>query len=146
MSQSDLLNVSGVGINGFFCYAMNIDLKRSFSTIGSDPGASLPNPQEPRITSLPNPSAVVFMEDVVFNYAEGQAVGYTSANYTYSNDPGLRWRSFPIRHNSLGGILSFLDGHAAFYNESYLVPQQSSGFEKRNYDVIWNVAYRALAP
>lgn len=104
-------------------------------------------PQEPRITSLPNPSAVVFMEDVVFNYAEGQAVGFTAGNYTYSNDPALRWRSFPMRHGSgRGGIISFLDGHAAYYNQSYLVPQQGNGFEKLNPDIIWSVAYRALVP
>jgi prepilin-type N-terminal cleavage/methylation domain-containing protein len=38
MPQSDLANVSGGGIGGFFSMAMNIDLKRSFSTVGSSPG------------------------------------------------------------------------------------------------------------
>jgi prepilin-type processing-associated H-X9-DG protein len=146
MPQSDLQNLSGGGIGGFFSVAMNIDLKRSFTTVGSSPGASLAYPKEPTISSLRNPSAVVFMEDVVFNYAEGQAVGYSAGNYTFSNDPALRWRSFPIRHKSTGGNLSFLDGHVAFYKQSYLVPQQSSGFEKLNSDVIWSPAYRALVP
>ncbi len=146
MSKSDLQNLSGGGIGGFFSYVMNIDLKRSFATLGSSPGASLTYPQEPRIVTLLKPSATVFMEDAVFNYAEGQAVGYTAANYTFSNDPALRWRSFPMRHNSKGGVLSFLDGHASYYNESYLVPQQGNGYEKLNPDIIWSPAYRTLFP
>ena len=146
MPFSDLQNLSGGGIGGFFSYVMNIDLKRSFSTVSSSPGNSLPYPQEPRIITLLHPSATVFMEDAVFNYAEGQAVGYSSANYTFSNDTALRWRSFPKRHNGKGGILSFLDGHASFYNEAYLVPQQSNGYEKILSDVIWSPAYRTLAP
>jgi prepilin-type N-terminal cleavage/methylation domain-containing protein len=146
MSQADLQNLAGAGIGGFFSYVMNIDLKRSFVTVTSSPGGSLAYPKEPRISDLSFPSATVFMEDAVFNYAEGQAVGYTSGNYTYSNDPALRWRSFPKRHNLTGGVLCFLDGHASFYQESYLVPQQGNGFEKLNYDIIWSPAYRALVP
>jgi prepilin-type N-terminal cleavage/methylation domain-containing protein len=146
MPQGDLQNLSGAGIGGFFSYVMNIDLKRSFGKVASSPGTSLAYPQEPRISNVSKPSATVFMEDAVFNYAEGQAVGFAAGNYTFSNDPALRWRSFPMRHNSNGGILSFLDGHASYYNESYLVPQQGNGFEKINPDVIWSPAYRDLNP
>jgi prepilin-type N-terminal cleavage/methylation domain-containing protein len=146
MPQTDVANLSGGGVGGFFSLVMNIDLKRSFTTIGSSPGGYLTYPQEPKITSLSQPSAVVFMEDAVFNYAEGQAVGYAAGNYTFSNDPALRWRSFPMRHNSAGGILNFLDGHASFYKQAYLVPQQGNGYEKLLSDVIWNPAYRALMP
>ena len=146
MPTSDLQSLSGGGIGGFFSIVMNIDLKRSFSSVSSSPGGYLTYPREPTIASLSRPSAVVFMEDAVFNYAEGQAVGYSAGNYTFSNDPALRWRSFPMRHNSVGGILTFLDGHASFYKESYLVPQQGNGYEKLNPDVIWSPAYRALVP
>ncbi len=146
MPVSDLQNLTGGGIGGFFSYVMNIDLKRSFSTVSSSPGNSLPYPQEPKIINLLHPSATVFMEDAVFNYAEGQAVGYASGNYTFSSDPALRWRSFPMRHNSKGGILSFLDGHASYYNESYLVPQQGNSYEKLLPDVIWSPAYRSIVP
>jgi prepilin-type processing-associated H-X9-DG protein len=86
------------------------------------------------------------MEDAVFNYAEGQAVGYSAGNVTYSLNPALRWRSFPMRHNGTGGILTFCDGHSAFFKESYLVPEQSNQFEKLNPDVIWSPALRALEP
>lgn len=146
MSPSDLQNVQGSGVAGFFSYAMNIDLKRSFTTNGPSPGASLPIPQEPRLVGILKPSATVFMADAVFNYAEGQAIGRQPGDYTYSNDPAIRWRSFPIRHNSRGGVLSFLDGHVAYYAQSYLVPEQASGYEKLNSDVIWNIAYRERNP
>ncbi len=146
MPSGDIQSLSGGGIGGFFSLVMNIDLKRSFSTVGSSPGSNLPYPREPTLSSLSRPSAIVFMEDAVFNYKEGQAIGYSAGNYTYSNDPALRWRSFPMRHNSAGGVLTFLDGHASFYKQSYLVPQQNNGFEKLNPDVIWSPAYRTLVP
>jgi len=146
MPLSDLQQLEGGGIGGFFSYVMNIDLKRSFTTIPNAPGGSLPPFQEPKLTSLAFPSATVFMEDAVFNYAEGQAVGYAAGNYTFSNDPALRWRSFPMRHNGTGAILAFCDGHSSFYKQSYLVPQQANTYEKLNPDVIWSPAYRALVP
>jgi prepilin-type N-terminal cleavage/methylation domain-containing protein/prepilin-type processing-associated H-X9-DG protein len=146
MPGNDLQNVLGSGVAGFFSYAMNIDLKRSFTTNGPSPGDRLAYPLEPKAVTLLKPSATVFMADAVFNYAEGQAIGRQPGDNTYSNDPAIRWRSFPIRHNSKGGVLSFLDGHVGFYAQSYLVPEQASGYEKFNPDVIWNVAYRAGNP
>ncbi len=111
MPAGDIQQVEGGGIGGFFSYVMNIDLKRSFTTVGSAPGGNLAYPLEPKIITLAHPSATVFMEDAVFNYAEGQAVGYASGNYSYSMQPALRWRSFPMRHNGSGGVLTFCDGH-----------------------------------
>ena len=144
MSTSDLQQLSGGGVGGFFSYVMNIDLKRVASA--NPPGSSLPFPQEPKLSSLQKTSATVFMEDAVFNYAEGQAVGYTSGNFTYSVDPALRWRSFPSRHGSTGGILNFVDGHASFYKSAYVNRQQASTWEWLNPDVIWNPPYRAANP
>ncbi len=136
MPMVDLQQLSGGGVGGFFSYVMNIDLKRVASATA--PGSYLPFPREPRLASLSKPSATVFMEDAVFNYAEGQAVGYTSGNYTYSVDPALRWRSFPSRHGKAGGILNFVDGHSSFYKSAYINRQQPNAWEWLNPDVIWN--------
>jgi prepilin-type N-terminal cleavage/methylation domain-containing protein len=146
MTSSDLQNLSGGGLDGFFSYVMNIDLKRQFDAVTSAPGGYLPFPQMPKLSALTKPTATVFMEDAVFNYAEGQAVGYTAGNYTYSNDPALRWRSFPARHGRSGGILNFLDGHASYYKQAYVGRQQTSGWEWLNPDIIWNPPYRAINP
>jgi prepilin-type N-terminal cleavage/methylation domain-containing protein len=144
MSTSDLQQLSGGGVGGFFSYVMNIDLKRVAAA--NPPGGYMPFPQEPKLSSLHQPSATVLMEDAVFNYAEGQAVGYTAGNYTYSVNPALRWRSFPSRHSGSGGILNFVDGHSSFYKSSYINRQQASAWEWLNPDVIWNPPYRLANP
>jgi prepilin-type N-terminal cleavage/methylation domain-containing protein len=145
MPVTDLQTLTGAGVGGFFSYAMNLDLKRQFSSVPStSPGGYMPYPQEPRLVNLRRASATVLMEDAVFNYAEGQAVGYTSGNHTYSVNPALRWRSFPSRHNGSGGILNFVDGHSSFYKTAYINRQQGSGWEWLNPDVIWNPPYRAF--
>jgi prepilin-type N-terminal cleavage/methylation domain-containing protein len=144
MPVSDLQNLVSGGVGGFFSYVVNIDLKRLASA--NPPGSYMPFPQEPKLSSLHSPSATVFMEDAVFNYAEGQAVGYTSGNYTYSVNPSLRWRSFPSRHGGAGGILNFVDGHSSYYKSSYINRQQASTWEWLNPDVIWNPPYRLANP
>ena len=147
MSAGDLQNLSGGGIGGFFSYVMNIDLKRSFAaTPTSPPGGYLPFPKEPKLSSLQKPTATVLMSEAVFNYAEGQAVGYSSGNYTYSTLPSLRWRSFPMRHGGAGANLTFVDGHASFFKTAYINRQQASGWEWLNPDVIWSPPYRLLNP
>jgi len=147
MPEQDLMNLQGAGIGGFFSYVMNIDLKGI--TIDGDvraPGKYSPFPQEPKVSSLRKPSATVFMSEAVFNYAEGQAVGYRVENYTYSSIPALRWRSFPNRHNQSGAVLNFVDGHASFYKSSYVNRQQTNRWEWPNPDIIWNPAYRMNNP
>jgi prepilin-type N-terminal cleavage/methylation domain-containing protein len=147
MPLSDLQSLTSGGVGGFFSYVMNIDLKRQFSsTPASAPGGYMPFPQEPKLSSLRSPVATVLLEDAVFNYAEGQAAGYTGGNHTYSVNPSLRWRSFPYRHGNTGGALNFVDGHSSFYKASYINRQQASGWEWLNPDVIWSPAYRALNP
>lgn len=144
MPVGDLQNLDGAGKAGFFSYAMNIDLKRNKADV--PPGESLPFPQEPKLSSLQKPVATVFMEEVVFNYNEALSAGYDVNVYAYSKFPSLRWRSFPARHDNTGGILTFADGHAAFYKEYYINRQQPSRWEWLNPDVIWNPAYRQLNP
>jgi prepilin-type N-terminal cleavage/methylation domain-containing protein len=145
MPVGDLQNLSGGGVGGFFSYVMNIDLKRLASA--NAPGGYLPFPQEPKLASLTQPSATVFMEDAMFNFAESQATGFYPSTYNgYSQLPALRWRAFPARHGGSGAILNFVDGHSSFFKASYICRQQTSTWEWLNPDVIWNPPYRAANP
>ena len=138
MSQSDLQNLSGAGINGFFSYVMNIDLKRT--TSGSS--ATYTYPRMPKLGNLRSATAVVVLTDSVFNSSEG----FSAGNTFYSVNPAARWRAFPTRHGKLGGILAFADSHAAFFKQAYVKREDGSGNEFRNPDVIWNPPYREANP
>ncbi len=96
----------------------------------------------PKLTSFRNPSATVFMFDQVFDPATeivNNAPGYDSVN------PAARQNSFASRH-SKGGVINFLDGHAAFFKTSYIQNNgvSSSGGEGEPLlpDVIWDAPYR----
>jgi prepilin-type processing-associated H-X9-DG protein len=67
-----------------------------------------------------------------------------------SVNPAARQRSFAWRHMG-GGIINFLDGHAAFYKTSYITNNPSGdvnssgvgGFNEPILpDVIWDAPYR----
>jgi prepilin-type N-terminal cleavage/methylation domain-containing protein len=139
MSPADIQNVSGGGVNGFFSYVMNIDLKKSDSK-GVTGGGTYTYPTMPKLTSFPKPSATVFMTDQYFNSTEGTANAY------YSVNPAARWRVFPLRHSKQGGVLVFFDGHASYFKQSYVNNQQPDGNEALNPDIIWNVQYRQANP
>jgi len=136
MSLSDLQAVSGGGINGFFSYVMNIDLKKSTTS------ANFAYPRMPKVGNIRNPSSTVVLTDSVFNSSEG----FSAGNTFFSVNPAARWRAFPTRHSKLGGILTFADGHSSFFKQAYVKREQSSGNEWRNPDVIWNVPYREANP
>jgi prepilin-type N-terminal cleavage/methylation domain-containing protein/prepilin-type processing-associated H-X9-DG protein len=124
------------GGTGFFSYAMNIDLKRT----GSDGSGYLPYPTMPKMTSLRQPSATVFMFDIVFDPVTevvNDAPSYNSVN------PAGRWRSFASRHNN-GGVINFVDGHAAYFKTAYIQTNPSNGGnnEPMLSDVMWNAPYR----
>jgi prepilin-type N-terminal cleavage/methylation domain-containing protein/prepilin-type processing-associated H-X9-DG protein len=125
------------GGTGFFSYVMNIDLKRD-----SDGVSALSYPRMPKLTSFHNPSATVFMFDQVFDPATevvNDAPGYDSVN------PAARQNSFASRH-SKGGIINFLDGHAAFFKTAYIqnngVSSPGGEGEPLLPDVIWDAPYR----
>jgi prepilin-type N-terminal cleavage/methylation domain-containing protein len=102
MSDSDYAQLQGGGANGFFSYAMNIDLK--------DPNGIWPD-WMPKLSILPKPSATVLMFDVVFNPVTevvNGSPGYNSVN------PANRYRSLGVRHE-IGTVLNFCDGHASYY-------------------------------
>jgi prepilin-type N-terminal cleavage/methylation domain-containing protein len=117
MTDAELAIVNGGGINGFFSYAMNIDLKRdaAFNTI--------PHPRMPKLGGLPHVSANVFMLDMVFNPVT--EVVNSSPQFNSVNPAG-RFNSFGSRHNQ-GGLLNFLDGHAQYFKTSYVKPAGFSG-------------------
>jgi len=122
---------------GFFSVAMNIDLKRAPN--GTSIAASMPP-----MTSFQQPAATVFMFDMVFDPATevvNDAPQYNSVN------PAGRQRSFAARHAG-GGIIDFLDGHAAYFKDTYVTNNPSSGGynEPLLPDVIWDWPYRASNP
>ena len=117
MSDAELQIISGGGIQGFFSYAMNIDLKR-------DPAFNIiPHPIMPKVGTLPRPTTVVLMLDIVFSPAN--EVVNSSPQFNSVNPAG-RFNSFASRHNQ-GGILNFMDGHAQYFKTSYVKPAGYSG-------------------
>ena len=135
------LQVPGSG--GFFSYAMNIDLKRSPDDA---PGftKALPYPTMPKMTTFRNPSAVVFMFDMVFDPVTEVVNAHPEFN---SVNPAGRQNSFASRHNK-GGVINFFDGHAYYFKTTYIQSNPSSGGEGEPLlgEVIWDVPYRASNP
>lgn len=139
MSESEIQAVGGAGINGFFSYVMNIDLKKADGTGVS--GGNISYPRMPKASTIRNQSATVFMTDQYFNSTEGPA------NAFYSVNPAGRWRVFPKRHNQIGGILSFFDGHSAYFKQTVITNEQpTTRNEPLLGGVIWNFKYREANP
>jgi prepilin-type N-terminal cleavage/methylation domain-containing protein/prepilin-type processing-associated H-X9-DG protein len=118
------------GTFGIFCYVMDIDLKlfssRAKGVIGFAPWW----PNMVKVTTIRNPSAQVFMFDATFSPAlEG---GRNSGTY-----PAARFDYFPQRHGK-GGIICFLDGHAAYFKQNYVTNGSSGNVEGGNGDIIWD--------
>ena len=123
------------GGTGFFSYAMNIDLKRE-----ADGETPIPYPAMPKMTAFKNPSATVFMFDQVFDPVTEVVNGAPQYN---SVNPADRQHSFAARH-AKGGVITFLDGHSAYFKTSYIQSNPSTGGEKEPLlsDVIWDAPYR----
>ncbi|MEI6782321.1 MAG: prepilin-type N-terminal cleavage/methylation domain-containing protein [Verrucomicrobiota bacterium] len=139
MSDSDLMNVSGGGTEGFFSYVFNIDLKWENET------DRMPYPRMPKLSSIKSPSATVLMTDSIFSADEG----FSAGNLFYSVNPAARYVAFPKRHNKQGGILTFIDGHAAYFKQVKIKNQQGSNAatgEPLLPDVIWNPPWRLAHP
>jgi prepilin-type N-terminal cleavage/methylation domain-containing protein/prepilin-type processing-associated H-X9-DG protein len=130
--------LAGNGIDGFFSYVMNIDLKREAD--GSTPIKYTASPNMPKMTSFTQPSATVFMFDCVFDPVTEVVNGSPQYN---SVNPANRQNSFASRHN-LGGDINFLDGHVSYFKLSHIQDNPSSGGEQEPLlsDVIWDAPYR----
>jgi prepilin-type N-terminal cleavage/methylation domain-containing protein/prepilin-type processing-associated H-X9-DG protein len=127
--------LSGNGADGFFSYGMNIDIKRS-----GNGTTVLLYPAMPKMTSLHQPTATVFMFDLVFDPVTEVVNGSPQFN---SVNPANRQNSFASRH-SQGGCINFFDGHVAYFKTSYIQKNPSTGGESEPLlpDVIWDPPYR----
>jgi prepilin-type N-terminal cleavage/methylation domain-containing protein/prepilin-type processing-associated H-X9-DG protein len=122
------------GQYGIFCYVMDLDLKLKSDIKNGVVGNSFPYPGMPKLSSIRNSAAQVFLFDATFSPTlEG---GGNSGTF-----PAARWNYFPKRHNGLGGIIGFIDGHAEYFPYDYVVnpnPKPDSREEMRNPDIYWN--------
>jgi len=121
------------GGDGIFSYVMDLDLKLE-SDIGKN--AVIGNapwwPYMTKMNSIRFPSAQIFMFDATFSPTlEG---GGNSGTY-----PAARGNYYTSRHNQ-GGIICFLDGHAAYFKTSYITNGYnfSTRVEPYNFDIWWN--------
>ena len=67
----------------------------------------------PKLSSIRNPAAQVFLFDATFS----PTLEKSGNSGTF---PAARWDYFPKRHNGLGGIIGFIDGHADYYLYNYV--------------------------
>lgn len=130
-------NLAGSGVDGFFSYDMNIDLKRENSGTYA---TAMGYPQMPKMTTFRQPSATVFMFDCVFDPVTEVVNGSPEYN---SVNPANRQNSFASRH-SQGGCINFFDGHVDYFKTSYIQNNPSNGGESEPLlpDVIWDAPYR----
>ncbi len=124
----------GGGQYGFFTYVMDLDLKLQSDIKNGVTGNMFKWPSMPKISGITKPSAQVFMFEQTFSPT---LEGNLRNSGTY---PAARWNYFPQRHN-LGGIIGFVDGHAAYFKYKYVYnqnPVADTREEKRNPDIYWN--------
>lgn len=127
------------GVFGFFSYVMDLDLKLKSAIKHGVLGNEYNWPSSPKITSIRFPTAQVLLTEYSFSP--------TLENWTGSSQPQMgafpaaRWTYFPKRHNN-GGIISFVDGHSAYFKYNYITGVDPNGgdsrAEKLNGDVWWN--------
>ena len=127
----------GSGADGFFSYDMNIDLKRRNDGTYT---SAMNYPYMPKMSSLMQPTAIVFMFDCVFDPVTEVVNGSPQYN---SVNPANRQNSFASRHNQ-GGVINFLDGHAYYFKTTYIQsnPSGAGELEPLLGDVIWDAPYR----
>jgi prepilin-type N-terminal cleavage/methylation domain-containing protein len=130
------------GNDGFFSYAMNIDLKHNKPLYTG--AASYPYPEMPKATKIKRPTDTVFMFDIVFSPTmESDVNGSPEYN---SVQPAGRWRSFASRHNK-GGNVVFIEGHVEYFKAAVIIAggnpsSASTPLEYTWSPVIWNPVYR----
>jgi prepilin-type N-terminal cleavage/methylation domain-containing protein len=137
MSDSDYALLQGAaggagGEGGFFSYEYNIDLKRP----GATPSGTT-WPAMPKTSSLNHASGTVQMFCCAFSYSEpvNGSPQYNSVN------PANRFKNIASRHET-GTVLSFFDGHAAWFKDSYVTNGASGSTEGPAPDIFWNPNYR----
>ena len=120
------------GQYGIFCYCMDLDLKLKSDVVNGVTGNMFTWPNMPKLASIAQPSAQVFMFD--HTYSPTLEGGRNSGTY-----PSDRWDYFSKRHD-LGGFIGFLDGHVQFFKYDYVYNQNANPAreEKRNPDIYWD--------
>lgn len=131
---------------GVFSYIMDIDLKLKSSIVNGSAATgptsnSLQWPNMPKITTIPFPSAQVFITEAAFN-PNSELYDKTSNTDPARNGiyPCNRWTVFSQRH-SKGGNIVFMDGHSAWFKWDYVYnqnPTPNYRVEKSNSDIYWN--------
>jgi prepilin-type processing-associated H-X9-DG protein len=114
---------------------MDLDLKLKSDIANGVVGNGPYWPSGVKMASVPMPSAQVFVFDAKFSPT---LEGGTRNSGTY---PADRCDYFPSRHSKKGGIIGFLDGHGAYYAQSYVTNgYQSLGNreEPRLPDIYWD--------
>ncbi len=132
------------GQDGFFSYAMNIDLKHNKPAYSPISSTCYPYPEMPKVTQIKRPTDTVFMFDILFSPTlENDVTGSPQYN---SVNPAGRWRSFASRHNK-GGNVVFIEGHVEYFKAALIMAggnpgTASSPLEYTWSPVIWNPVYR----
>jgi prepilin-type N-terminal cleavage/methylation domain-containing protein/prepilin-type processing-associated H-X9-DG protein len=139
-TDNDINNAGSTGAfrangEGYFGYEMDLDLKLNSDIVNGVQGNGPYWPNAVKMSSIPIPSAQVFIFDAKFSPS---LEGGTHNSGTY---PADRADYFPSRHSNKGGVIGFLDGHGAYFAQSYVTNgYQSLGSreEARLADIIWN--------
>jgi prepilin-type N-terminal cleavage/methylation domain-containing protein len=136
MTDGEYGQLAGGGANGFFSYAMNIDIKRDAANI------IMKYPGMPRVINFRKPAATVLMFDVVFNPVTEIVNGSPQYN---SVNPANRYKSIGTRHEN-GTVVNFFDGHSMYYKINAVTNTATYGTasngEPQNPDIIWAWAVR----
>jgi prepilin-type N-terminal cleavage/methylation domain-containing protein/prepilin-type processing-associated H-X9-DG protein len=124
------------GQYGFFSYCMDLDLKLQASLTIDPTTTEVPYPNMPKLSTIRFPSYQVFFTEEAFSPT---IENYTSTPADNGIYPAERWSNFPKRHDE-GGVLSFLDGHAAWFTWVYVYNANAGGsrVEKLNPDIWWD--------
>jgi hypothetical protein len=133
----------GGGVEGFFSYIMNIDLKREKP--GYANADAFGYPRMPKLAGVSKGSATVLMFDTVFN---PRTEVVNSSPQFNSVNPANRWRSFAARHN-LGGVICFVESHAEYVKTRVATNSGTMSGTAQEYPgapLIWNPPYRVLNP
>jgi len=147
MSSGTIANaalLAGQGVDGFFSYDMNLDLKID-PTIADD-STRMKYPDMPKATTFRQPVATVFMFDCAFD----PITEVVNSSPTYNSvNPANRYNSIGVRHD-IGTVMNFCDGHAYYFKINAVTNKTRFGAtstgEPKNPDIIWNWAVRQQEP
>jgi prepilin-type N-terminal cleavage/methylation domain-containing protein len=134
--DADINNAGGTGFRvlgeGSFGYQMDLDLKLKSDISHGVQGNGVDWPNGPKITTIPIPTAQVFLFDATYSPT-------LEGNRNSGTYPADRCNYFTSRHNK-GGVIGFMDGHGSYFKNSYVTTgfNASTREEPRLPDIYWN--------